>query len=201
MARKQNAFGGALGGAATPDAGGATLPSGQTPAPTLNRKQQSRIRHGVHGDPNNPYNTNIPGNITSGQGSFVANENPDDYWTWMNAKAGLNLNPDTPFGKWLAGQNDFFQQLYGAAKLDNPNLYFSNFMGDYGFGSPTQPNPKGGDGAGGGGAGGRHRPNANNQRQDNTDHGPDHKRKGGKGGRGGRGGQTPPPPSQGQGRP
>ena len=199
MGRKQNAFGGALGGAATPNAGGATLPSGQSPAPTLNHKQQSRIRHGVHGDPNNPYNTNIPGNITSGQGSFVANENPDDYWTWMNAKAGLNQNPDTPFGKWLAGQNDFFQQLYGAAKLDNPNLYFSNFMGDYGFGSPTQPDPKGGAGAGGGG--GRHRPNANNQPRDNTDHGPDHKRKGGKGGRGGRGGQTPPPPSQGQGRP
>lgn len=193
-----NAFGGALGGGTSSPPVGGTLPGGAQAAPDLSKKQQKKITRGVHGDPNNPYNTNISGNITSGQGSFVANENPDDYWTWLNAKAGLQQNPQTPFGGWLGHLNDYMQSLYGAAKLDNPNLYYSNFLGSYGYGSPTQADPSSKQNGITGG-GGHHK--NNNQQQNSNDHGPDHKRKGGHGGRGGRkggkGAQAQPAPSQG----
>lgn len=205
MARKLgggNAFGGAVGGGTSTQPTGSALPSGQQAAPKLSKKQQNKITKGVHGDPNNPFNTNISGNITSGQGSFVANENPDDYWTWLNAKAGLNQNPITPFGAALAKLNDYWQQLDGAAKLDNPNLYYSNFLGSMGFGSPTQADPaadKTATGGGGGGGGGGNR--NTNQQPNNNDGGRDHKRKN-KGGRaGGKGSQSQPsspPPRGGQ---
>lgn len=149
MARRNqdNAFGGAVGGTVdqtTPArrqgggrGGGGRRHHGSGPGtgPTATGA------NGNQGDPNNPYNSGDTGNLTTGMGSDNANENPDDYWTWAAAKAGLNVNPTTPFGGWMGKENDYYQQLFGAYKLDHPSAYFSNFLGGYGWGSPTQPDP------------------------------------------------------------
>lgn len=89
-----------------------------------------------------PFDSGIPGNITSPVGLDVANEHPDYFWDWAGVKAGLNINRMTPFGDWYHHQfTDLYQPIFDASLLDNPNNKFPNFLGGFGVGSPTVGNP------------------------------------------------------------